>query len=149
MPSPIYSKPYQEALQMIREGFVLAIEDATQGPLLIDALREALKLPYIPIDISSPAVTLSNDHLGAILELLAPDTVVTLPAQSEYDWSFFGAIITLRSEFPFTLATSAGIEVNGVMGSIWNCEEWPKAVTINRRETDIWGLTGAATLATP
>jgi hypothetical protein len=144
------SKPYQtgaSSLLMIREGFLNALADATQGPLLITALKAALDLSTKIVEIASTSPNLDDAHDGATVELLTDNTTVTLRAQADYAWPDVPTMITLRSEFAFSLATGAGVEVNGEIAETWNCEAWPAAIVLHRRAEDVWGLTGGATVA--
>lgn len=141
------SKPYQEALQMIREGLVAALADGTQGPLLVAALQSGLGLPHRLVNESGAAVSLSTAHNGAIVEILASGAIVTLRAQADYAWPTTGVSIVLRSQYPFSLATPAAVVLNGETGETWECEAWPKAVTLHWRSENVWGLTGAGTVA--
>jgi hypothetical protein len=143
----IYSKPYQEAVQMIREGLDNVAADATQGPLLLAALRSLLDLPYQYVTVAGPTLSLTDNHNHGIIRLLAEDTVVTLPPQATYAWTGLPTIITLRSEFPFTLVAGAGVTINGEIAETWDCEAWPKAVALHWEAEDEWGLTGAGTVA--
>lgn len=140
-------KPFQDAVQMIREGIVNTLSDGTQGPLLIAALREALGLPSNLVNVAGAAVSLNATHIGAIVELLAEDTIVTLPAQATFAWPATVVMITIRSEHPFQLTAESGVVVNGETAETWACEAWPRAITLHRRGADSWGLTGAAAVA--
>lgn len=142
-----FSKPFQSAYLMIREGIAASLLDVTQGPILIAALRAALGLPHKLVDEAGATVTLGDGHNGAIVELLAADTVVTLPPQDDHAWPDTGVVITLRSEFPFTIVTGTGVTVNTETEATWNCEAWPNAVVLHRRSENLWGGTGALTVA--
>lgn len=141
------SKPYQEQVRMIREGFVAALQDGEQGPILLAALQSKLGWPHRRVEVSGAALDLSNAHNGAIVELLAENAVATLRAQANYAWPTTGISIVLRSEHPFSLVTGSGVILNGEVAATWTCEAWPKAVTLHWRSEDVWGLTGAAAVA--
>lgn len=146
---PNLDKPIQtEGLTAIRQTINNIFADATEGPLLKAILRTALDLPYRNVAVLGAAVTLNyEDHNGAIIELEAADTVVTLPAQADYAWPGLPVIFTIRSAFAFTINTGTGVDLNGEVSETWECDPIPNAVTIHWKDEDEWGGTGAMTIA--
>lgn len=139
-------KPIQSAVKAIREAVAAALEDSTEGPLLVAAMKEALGLPSRQVDVSATSLNLSETHSGAVVQLLSADTTVTLRAQASYAWSD-DVMLTICSEHAFSLASASGVTVNGETAETWTCEALPKAVTLQRRGADSWRLVGAAAVA--